>query len=205
MSAVSVHFFDKEEDGVIRPILVLMAVVLISGCSTMTPARYSVSVDTNQTLRGYAGAKVVLTSLAEPSEYSANCRLMGPIRAGDGLTIPQFIQQAFNDEFKFADLYDPAAGTKLTGTVDKIAFSSISGLTNGWWDLGLTLSSPSGGQLSVENRHEFKSGYGAITACNQTAQALGAAVQDLIKKTVADPRFTQLIREPLARSSARGG
>jgi hypothetical protein len=27
---------------------------------------------------------------------------MGPIQAGDGLTIPQFVAKAFNDELKFA-------------------------------------------------------------------------------------------------------
>jgi hypothetical protein len=105
---------------------------------------------------------------------------MGPIQAMDGLTIPQFIQKAFNDEFKFANVYDNQRGMKLTGKVDKIEFSSSAGLTNGWWDLAITLQSPNGRTLRVENRYNFKSGFDAATACNQTAQALGAAVQDLI-------------------------
>jgi len=177
-----------------RLAILLLLTAVVSGCSTMTPARYSVSADTNQILKQYRGSRVVLTELSPPASYEPNCRLMGPIQAGDGLTIPQFIQKAYNDEFKFADLYDNTSGVKLSGSVDKVAFSSSSGLTNGWWDLAVTLQSPHGEKMSVENRYNFKSGFDAITACNQTAQALGAAVQDLIKKTVSNPHFLRLLQ-----------
>jgi len=49
--------------------------------------------------------------------------------------------------------------------------------------------------MSVENRYEFKSGFDAWTACSQTAQALGPAVQDLIKKIVTDAQFAALLRK----------
>jgi len=107
----------------------------------MTPARYSVSVDNNQALKQYQGSKARVASMASPASYDANCRLMGPIQASDGMSIPQFIEKAFNDEMKFAGIYDTQEGVVLTGTMNKIEFSSTSGLTNGWWDLGLTLSS----------------------------------------------------------------
>ncbi len=164
----------------------------LSACSTMTPARYAVSVDNNQILKQYAGKNVNLASMTAPANYDSNCRLMGPIHASDNMTIPQFVQKAFNDEFKFAGLY-AENGTKLDGTLDKIQFSSVSGLTNGWWDLALTLKSSNGKSLSAENKYVFKSGFDAITACNQTAQALGPAVQDLIRKAIADPAFQSLL------------
>ncbi len=171
----------------------LIAIFFVTGCSTMTPARYAVSVDNNQALKSYAGSSVQLAQLSPPANYDAACRLMGPIQAADGMTIPAFIQKAFNDEFKFADIYS-ANGTQLTGSVDKIEFSSISGLTNGWWELAITLKAPNGKSVSSESRTEFKSGYDAVTACNQTAQALGGAVQDLIQKTVTAPGFADLLR-----------
>jgi hypothetical protein len=175
-----------------KTVFVIAACSIIVGCSTMTPARYSVSVDNNQILKQYAGRHLELVSMGAPADYDANCRLMGPIQASDNMTIPQFVQKAFNDEFKFAGLYSQD-GTKLDGTLDKIAFSSTSGLTNGWWDLALTLKSSNGRSLSTENKYEFKSGFDAITACNQTAQALGPAVQDLIKKAISDPAFQSLL------------
>ena len=96
--------------------------------------------------------------------------------------------------YNVADIYDEHNGTQLSGKVNKIDFSSASGITNGWWDLAITLHSPNGKSLSVESRYNFKSGFDAITACNQTAQALGAAVQDLIEKTVKDPEFGALLK-----------
>jgi hypothetical protein len=159
----------------------------------MTPARYAVSVDNNQMLKQYEGAAIRLGNLTASSDYSANCRLMGPIKAADGMSIPDFIQKAFNDEFKFANVYSDS-GINLSGTVTKVEFSSTSGLTDGWWDLGIKLTSSNGASMEAENRHSFKSGFDAITACNQTAQALGSAVQDLIKKVISDPQFSQLIR-----------
>jgi len=166
---------------------------VLSGCSTVTPARYAVSVDVNDELEKFEGQAVYLAQLDAPQEYNPNCRLMGPIRAGDGMTIPEFIQDAFNDEFKFADIYDQDNGVPLTGKMEKVDFSSSSGMTNGWWELSIVLDSPNGKSLSVDDRYEFKSGFDAITACNQTAQALVAAVQDLIRKVVSDPQFASLL------------
>lgn len=171
----------------------LMAVCLgMVGCSTMTPARYAMSVDNNLILKQYSGKTVKVSSMAAQGDYEPHCRLMGPIKASDGMTIPEFVQKAFNDEFKFAGIYSDN-GTKIDGSLNKIEFSSVSGLTGGWWDLGLTLKSSNGKSLSAENRYQFKSGFDAITACNQTAQALGPAVQDLIKKAVSDPAFPSLL------------
>lgn len=173
-------------------LFVSLLVALSAGCSTMTPARYSMSVDNNQALKQYAGKGMRVVTMNAPAEYDSNCRLMGPIQASDGMSIPEFVQKAFNDEFKFADVYSDT-GIELRGTLTNIRFSSISGLTNGWWDLGLKLESSNGKTLETANRYEFKSGFDAITACNQTAQALGPAVQDLIKQVVTDPAFVSLL------------
>jgi hypothetical protein len=170
-----------------------MAVLLATGCSTMTPARYSISVDNNVVLKQYAGATVEVATMTAADSYNANCRLMGPIEAADGMSIPEFVQKAFNDEFKFAGIHS-GSGIKLDGSLTKISFSSTSGLVNGTWDLGLTLKSSNGRSMMTESSYGFRSGFDAITACNQTAQALGPAVQDLIKKVVSDPQFATLIR-----------
>lgn len=175
-----------------RALLFIAVVSLVTGCSTMTPARYAASADNNQALRKYEGNKVQLAQLNPPASYSSNCRLMGPIQAADGQSIPEFIRKAFNDEFKFANIYSDS-GTSLQGAMSKIEFSSTSGLTNGWWELAISLRSPNGRTLEKSSRTEFKSGFDAITACNQTAQALGGAVQDLIHATVTDPGFAALL------------
>lgn len=168
-------------------------VFVLAGCTTMSTARYSVSADNNQALKAYAGSKALLMPLAMETDYNAKCRLVGPIKALDGMTLDQLITKAFNDEFKFADIYSDS-GVRLTGAVTKAEFSSTAGLTNGWWDIGVRLDSSNGKSLSVANKYEFKSGFDALTACNHTAQALGPAVQDMIKKAVTDPAFGDLIK-----------
>jgi len=167
----------------------------------MTPARYSVSIDNNQALKKYEGSKAQIVSISPPESVDLNCRLMGPIEASDGMTIPEFIRKAFNDEFKFANIY-AEDGVTLSGNLDNIAFSSTSGLTNGWWEIKLTLTSSNGKTMTTLSRYEFKSGFDAITACNQTAQALGNAVQDLIKAAASNSQFGQLLDTQQAAASA---
>lgn len=172
----------------------LATLVLVTGCSIVTPARYSISIDTNRALEEYEGQHVILARLDPPESYSANCRLRGPIQGTDGRSIHEFIQYAYNAEFRVADVYGES-GTRLTGKLDKIAFSSISGaLTNSWWVLAITLRSPEGETLSVQNRYEFRTDRDGEGACKRTALALGAAVQDLVYKTVTHPDFDELIR-----------
>lgn len=173
-------------------VLTLLGFMFVTGCSTMTPARYSVSVDANQKLKTMPNARVYLANLSPPADEDSNCRLMGPIKAGDGRTITEFIADAFNDEFKFADIHDEN-GVRLEGEITEIEFSSTAGLTNGYWSLGLMLKSSNGKHMSSHINYKFKSGFDAVTACNQTAQALGAAVQDLIVQTVTNTGFKALL------------
>lgn len=170
----------------------LVVVFVLHGCAhIMRPPRYAISADTNQLLKQFRGKKASLKELDSPASYDSTCRLGAIIEAADGLTIPQFVTKAFNDELKLADLYDDSAGVKIFGSMDRIVFSS----TSGWWDLALTLRSEKGIKYSVENRYEFPTMYDGITACDRTAEALGAATQDLLKKAVAHPEFSTLLQQ----------
>lgn len=177
-----------------KKIVLIAAVLGLSACSTMQPPRYSVSADNVLALKTLEGIKGEVVSLNMGTNFSSNCRLMGPIEPADGLSIPQFITKAFNDELKMSDRFSSNA-SKLSGNITKIEFSSVSGLTNGYWDIGMTLSSDNGKQINVDNRYAFKSGFDAITACNATADALSPAVQDLIKATISHPEFASLFEE----------
>lgn len=175
-----------------KKIILAAAVITLSACSTMQPPRYAVSVDNIQTLKKLKAIEGEFASLNQPAKFSSNCRLMGPIEPADGLSIPQFITKAFNDELKMAERYSNDS-VKISGDITKIEFSSVSGLTNGYWDIGLSLKSTNGKSLNVSNKYAFKSGFDAITACNATADALSPAVQDLIKATVNHPEFPALM------------
>ena len=177
-----------------KAVLVVLLLLFLTACSTMQPPRYSISVDNIQKMKSYNGAKAEITELKQVASFDPNCRLMGPIEPADGLSVPQFITKAFNDEMKMADLYSKE-GVKLKGDVTKVEFSSITGLTGGYWDIELKLNSSNGKSVTVSNKYEFESGFDAITACNATADALAPAVQDLIKAVISHPEFESLIRE----------
>lgn len=174
-------------------LLVGLVAIALSACSTMQPPRYAISVDNIQKLKSYSGAKAEIYSLNQSAKYDANCRLMGPIEPADGLSISQFITKAFNDEFKMAGVHS-SDNVKISGDITQIEFSSMSGLTSGYWNIGLNLTSSNGNKMSVTSKYDFKSGFDAITACNATADALSPAVQDLIKATVNHPDFVKLIK-----------
>jgi hypothetical protein len=150
--------------------------------------------DNNRALKGYAGSKVQVTAMDISTSYDAGCRLVGDIKTPDKTSIPAFIGKAFNDEFEFAGIYSDG-GHELSGQLTRIEFSSSSGVLNeGWWEFGLLLTSSNGRTMSVANRYDFVSSIIGESACLLTAQALTPAVQDLIKKTVTDPRFGELLQ-----------
>jgi hypothetical protein len=65
----------------------------------------------------------------------------------------------------------------------------------GYWDLGLSLNSTNGTNLTVNNKYSFESGFVGITACNAVTDALPPAVQDLIKATINHPEFANLMKK----------
>lgn len=180
-----------------RKIIALVGIALLSaGCITITPGRYSILVDNHQALKKYAGSQVRVASILTPVNYSASCRLItGKILGPDGMSIAQYVEKAFNDEFKLANIYSDN-GIALMGSLTEINFSSGHGglLTNGWWDLALSLNSGNGKSIRIANRYEFQSSLDRYVACDRTAQALTPAVQDLIKKVVTNPQFGALLR-----------
>ncbi|MGO2509453.1 MAG: hypothetical protein ACTH6Y_10705 [Vibrio hibernica] len=137
-----------------KKVVLALSVLALSACSTMQPPRYAISVDNNQALKHLETIKGEFANLNQPVKFSSNCRLMGPIEPADGLSVPEFITKAFNDELKMADKYSKDS-IKVTGDITKVEFSSVSG----YWDLGLSLNSNNGTSLTVNNKYSFESGF----------------------------------------------
>lgn len=95
------------------------------------------------------------------------------------------------DELKISTIYSANAPVTLTGNLDAIDFSSASGS----WNLALTLKSSNGKSISVAEQYAFTSSFYGETACNQTAQALMPAVQNLVGKAVRSPEFPALVSQ----------
>ncbi|GLH70796.1 hypothetical protein GETHPA_23290 [Geothrix rubra] len=170
----------------------LIPLLLGVGCTTFVSPRYAVSVDNHTALKAAGLHPVRVGDFAGFPGFSANCRTWGPIAPPDQLTFEGYIRKAFVDELTMASLYSDQAPVTLTGRVDHLAFSSLTGVTGGTWDITLTLTSSNGRTLTTREHYEFKSGYVADTACKQTAEAFQGAVQDLIGKVAKSPDFKAL-------------
>ena len=172
--------------------LVLMYVVLlVSGCSTYAAHRYSISVDNVVQLRTLNGKTINVGNFTSTKEglKEIACRAVGPIKTPDGETYAEYVRKALIDELKMANIYSDDAPITLTGNLNDINFSSSSGT----WNLSLTVNSSNGKSLTVTDDYSFTTSFYGETACNQTAQALMPAVQNLIAKLVRDDGFKLLL------------
>ncbi|HYK12986.1 MAG TPA: hypothetical protein VEW70_03280, partial [Burkholderiales bacterium] len=128
-------------------------------------------------------------SASKPGEREIMCRAVGPIKSPDGELFSDFVRKAFVDELKIAGAFSGNAPVSLIGNLDAIDFSSASG----GWNLALTIKSSNGKSMAVSEQYVFTSSFYGETACNQTAQALVPAVQNLVGKIVRSPEFNLLL------------
>ncbi len=170
----------------------IVLTVIVSGCSTYSANRYSIAVDNVMALKTLNGTKLNVGTFtaSEPGKTEIMCRAVGPIKTPDGETFENFIRKGFVDELKLAEVYSSSAPVTLTGNLDSINFSSASGT----WDLALTVNSSNGNSLSVSENYSYTTSYYGETACNQTAQALMPAIQNLIGKVVRNAEFYRLVK-----------
>ena len=179
-----------------KSLMLLVVLVILLGnvaCSTYAANRYAISVDTQELLRKNTSNKVNVGEFTSVDEGATSlaCRGVGPIKTPDGETFDAYVRKALVDELRMADLFSADGPVTLTGTLDAIEFSS----TEGSWDLMLTVRSSNGNSLAVKEHYDFSSSFFGETACNQTAQTLMPAVQNLIGKLVKDPSFRGLLRK----------
>lgn len=171
----------------------LLAVTVLAGCSTYAVPRYSISADNVVALKTTVVNGVSVGAFTQAEASSQNeimCRAVGPIKTPDGESFADFVKSGFVSELKIAGVYASGAPVQLSGRLDNITFSSVGGT----WNLGLTVKSSNGRSLSVAEEYSYKSSYYGETACNQTAQALMPAVQDLIAKVVHSSEFPTLLK-----------
>lgn len=185
-------------------IALLLAVLVVPACSTFTIPPYGLSAENVTALRKVSQkVNVGRFTATPPGRTEISCRSRGPVRTPDGRPFEDYIQRALVDELKIAEAFSASAPLTLTGSLDKIDFSSM----RGDWTMDLTLMSSNGRSLAVSSKYDFKTGPAAMLApwgggqaaaderaCAETAQAFARAVQVLIGKVVHHDEFTALLK-----------
>lgn len=178
-----------------RAMFTLLLTLLVGGCSTFTTPRYSISADANVALKSFGLSSVAMGSFSGPPSFDSFCRGAGPLAPVDGMSHTEYIRRAFEAELKVAGIHaSQSPRIILSGSVSRLDFSSTRSLTGGAWSIDLTLTSSNGKSMSMSESYAFESGFGAETACKQTAEAFMPAVQNLIGKTVQSPVFRPLLQ-----------
>lgn len=168
--------------------------ILATGCATNNSPRYASSADTVHALRSMKiGEVATVGSFNMSSNADLQCRAVGPIMLPDNHNLPSYIKKAFEDELKMAGIYNPNnPQVTLTGTVNKVSFSSMKGFFQGEWLLDITLQSSNGKSVSATEQYDFDSAYLGDRGCQKTAEALVPAVQNVLQKIVNAPNFKDL-------------
>jgi hypothetical protein len=170
--------------------------LILRGCSTYAASRYAISAETVSTLRAYRPHNVAVGAFTakKPGETEINCRGVGPIRTPDGEPFEEFIRKAFIAELTIAEVYAPSAPVTLTGSLDTMDFASGIYWSEAFWQIAITIKSSNGKSVAVTEKYPFKASYGGEAGCQNTAQALMPAVQNLVGKMVKDAAFAELLR-----------
>ena len=74
----------------------------------------------------------------------------------------------------------------------KINKAKFSSLVPAYWEIGLSISSPSFYGYSIEKKHNFKTSFNAWSACDNSAAAFSPAVQRALRELVIHPNFPKL-------------
>lgn len=184
-------------------VALLVGGLLSTGCSTYAATRYASSADNLTALRPLKGQALNVGEFKSAGEARNEimCRARGPIKTPDGESFATYVRRALIAELQYADVYSTGAPVTLSGTLDEVDFSS----TAGAWELALTVKSSNGRSLSVSQKYGFTPSISAETSCEQAAQALMPAVQDLIKQLVSHAEFGALTQasEGAAPSAGR--
>lgn len=164
--------------------------LIITGCSTYATDRYSPETETVVELRDMKMRPISVGAFDSSSpRTSISCRAVGPIETPDGETYAEFLRAAFEDELLLAEKYDENSPIKIKGQVEEFTFSSVQGI----WKIDLTLESSNGNAMEVNEVYDYETSFYGETACNQTAQALVPAVQNLVKTAVRSDEFSKLV------------
>lgn len=170
----------------------LLAISLLTGCSSYAVSRYGASVTSVTALRQMGGAPVSVGNFSTTGESKKEitCRAVGPIKTPDERPFEEYVRKALIDELQLAGLYAESAPVTLTGNLDKMDFNS----TDGKWMMAMSVKSSNGRALTVTNDHAYDTSFIGEKACALTAQAFGPAVQTLIGKLVHHPDFPGLLK-----------
>lgn len=172
------------------------ALCVCFGCLSNPILPYSSSLNNIMTIKKIAaGGKINIGPFTSAKQgiTEFQCRMEGPSIIPNNMTIEQYIEKAFRDDFILADIYSADAKQSLTG---KIAFVDVrSPVGEGKWMFKVVYSINNREMFTIDSEYKFPSAFHAGRACKETASAFVPAVQQLVIQTCQHPEFQKAVRK----------
>lgn len=170
-----------------------LPVILLAACDTSVAPTYQTSPQNTIALHAVASsgkrAHVAGLSVAEGVNLTPQCRLMGPIDVGGGLSAEQALKDAITAELLAAGVYSDR-GTPLTITLTKLDVNTFSGE---WLLAGVVQSPKLPKGYAVETTYGYKTSFTAASACQNAAVAFNRAAAGFINAIITDPNFRKAL------------
>lgn len=174
--------------------LLAPVVLVLSGCASFVAPPYASSPDIAISLRHlhqkYPNENFTVGTFSEPAEDAGMCRLAGPIVIPGHQSFTGYLRTSLMDELKLARMYSKSGGISITGNVQKITFSSNSGT----WYINANIKIGNQPPLSIKESYDYDSSFGAMAACNATAQSYELAVQKFISQLISSSQFEAALK-----------
>lgn len=170
----------------------LLLAIVVSACAPPGSKRYN--VDRQSTIKAITVGNITVAPFKAPTYIDDKCRAAGKITPPERTTFEAFIQQALADEIRATGAFNEAAPKMaLFGELKTLVFSSTSTFSDAWWILKIRISSSNGKTMEIAEKYDFKTSFGADTACQEAADAYIPAVKKLVEKLVKSSQFTSLL------------
>jgi len=180
--------------NVVRYAILLASIFVLGACDTTSSIPYKASTQNIMTIQDSLSEddKVGLSSVSYSAGYKPDllCRLLGDVDVGNGLSIPEYIKSAFEEELFAAGRLDYNSQAQIEMKVEHVKFSTVS---PAYWEISLKVSSNNDSGYSITSKSQFSTSFNAYSACKNASAAFGPAVQSALKEVVSHPNFVRLM------------
>ena len=174
-----------------RIVTITVAAIILSACSAQVP-HYSSSADNVNVIRNISTKINIGDITATTPTKSVMCRLANPVIMPNDETINEYIENAFIEEFKMANIYDKNSSITISGNLNKTTASS--GMTDGHWTFDMTIKSSNGKSFNTIYKHEYSGSFVGGVACRENMpDEFEPAVEGLIQVILMDKQFQVLL------------
>jgi len=169
----------------------ILATFVLTGCGIKT-SDYNVSADNVNELRKLNNIKIAVSPFTaiKPGENSILCRLADTVETSNNESFEKYIENAFIEELKMANIYDSNSEIKISGKLKKIEASTIG---SAYWLFDMTVSSSNGESFDITSKREYGAAFLAYTACMNMGTSFAPSVKQLISEIITHSEFKKLL------------